>query len=133
MPALWMAGVVDEVYLGVFLIAGGSAARTLYTFGRVVQNTLARREKPWVALGFGTLPVVGNVAFPLQVIFSGAHGDHSVARFILFDTFSRLGEWFPIWGGADTHTEHFTNRLPNLVLRRRASVVGGRATPARAD
>ena len=122
MPALWTAGVIDAVFLGAFLIAGGSAVRTLYTLGRLVQNTLRRREKPWVALGVGILPVAGTLAFPLQVVFSGTHDNRAVARFILYDTFSRLGQWFPIWGGADTLTEHFVNRLPNLVLRRDTAI-----------
>ena len=122
MPVLWMAGMIDEVFLGVFLLAGGSVVRTLYTLGRLIQNTTARREKPWVALGVGTLPVVGNLAFPLQIIFSGAHEHRSVARFILYDTFSRLGQWFPIWGGPDTLTEHVVNRLPNLILRHDPSI-----------
>ncbi len=122
MPALWVAGVVDDVFLASFLIAGGCAVRTLYTLGRCVQNALARREKPWVALGIGTLPVVGNVAFPMQVIFSGAHGERAVAQFILYDTFGRLGQWFPIWGGFDTLTEHVANRIPRVVLPKSATV-----------
>ena len=116
MPALCLAGVIDGVFLGAFLIAGGSAVRTLYTSGRVVQSALTHREIPWVALGVGTLPALGNMAFPFQIVFSGAHDHCSVARFIVYDTFSRLGQWVPIWGGADTLTEHFVNRLPKLVL-----------------
>jgi hypothetical protein len=118
MPALWMAGAIDDVFLAAFMLAGGCAVRTIYTLGRIVQNSFTGRERPWVALGIGVLPVVGNVAFPLQVIFSGAHDHRAVARFILFDTFARFGKWFPIWGGADTLTEHFMNRLPRLVLGR---------------
>ncbi len=127
MPTLWMAGVIDEAFLWAFFIAGGSVVRTLYTLGRLLQNTLTRRERPWVALGAGTLPVVGNMAFPLQIIFSGAHDQRSVARFILYDTFSRLGQWFPIWGGADSLTEHVANRLANILIRPNTSVTADTA------
>ncbi len=122
MPALWMMGVIDDVFLGAFLVTGGCAVRTLYTLGRLAQNSLTGREKPWVALSVGAVPVVGNMAFPAQVVFSGTHDQRFVARFILYDTFSRLGQWLPIWGGADTLTEHLLNRLPNLILRPDASI-----------
>ncbi|MFQ5494715.1 MAG: hypothetical protein ACE5EX_04980 [Phycisphaerae bacterium] len=119
MPALWMAGTIDTAFLGLFLIAAGPAVRTVYSLVRLVQNALIGRELPWVALGVGALPVVGNLAYPLQVIATGSHQNAAAARFILYDTFSRIGQWIPIWGGRDTLTEHVLNRLPNLVLRRR--------------
>ncbi len=117
LPALWVAGVVDELFVVAFFVAGGSIVRTIYTLGRLIQNALTGREKPWVALGVGVLPIVGNIAFPLQIIATGANGHRAVAQFILFDSFSRLGNWFPIWGGSDTWTEHAFNRLPNLFFR----------------
>jgi len=122
MPALWMAGVIDEGFLWAFFIAGGSIVRTVYTSWRLMQNTLAGRDKPWIALATGILPIMGNVAFPLQIVFSGAHNQRSVAGFILYDTFSRLGQWFPIWGGSDSLTEHVANRLANLVIRPSSSI-----------
>ncbi len=120
-PALWMAGAVDSWFMALFMIAGGCMVRTLYTLWRIIQNAIERRERPWVALGVGVIPVLGNLAFPLQIIFSGSKEDRAIARFILFDTFSRFGQWFPIWGGPDTLTEHVFNRMPKLILRSRAS------------
>ncbi|MFQ5489526.1 MAG: hypothetical protein ACE5GE_02290 [Phycisphaerae bacterium] len=117
MPALWMAGTIDEVFLGVFLIAAGPCVRTLYTAGRLIQNTFTGRDRPWVALFIGAIPVVGNLAYPLQIVATGAQAQASAARFIVYDTLSRLGRWLPIWGGADTLTEHLLNRVPDRVMR----------------
>ncbi len=117
MPIIWMAGIIDPTLLAAFLVAGGSMVRTAYTLMRIAQNSLADREKPWVALLVGTIPVIGNLAFPAQIVASGNKEDRKLARFIMHDTFSRLGQWLPIWGGQDTLTEHVMNRLPNIFLR----------------
>ncbi len=117
LPVLWMMGVIGGPFLGIALIAIGPAARTLYTLYRLVQSALAGREKPWTALVAGGVPVLGNLAYPLQIISSGSAKRGAVARFILHDTFSRLGQLFPIWGGPDTLTEHLFNRCPDLVNR----------------
>ncbi len=122
MPALWMAGMVSEFWVAFFMLAGGSIARSVYTLARLLQNAVRGRERPWVALGTGTLPVIGNVAFPIQILSTGTDEEHAVARFILHDTFSRLGRWVPIWGGPDTLTEHVLNRLPDRSLRKRARI-----------
>jgi len=72
-----------------------------------------------IALIVGVMPVVGNLAFPLQIIFTSAHANAKVAQFIVYDTFSRLGQSLPIWGGSDTYTEHLCNRLPDWLMRHR--------------
>ncbi len=116
MPLLWMAGLISPAVLAMFIVGGGSIVRTLYTVIRIVQNTLANREKPWIALFVGIVPVVGNLAFPAQIV-AGSSREHSLlARFLLHDTCSRLGRCLPIWGGQDTRTEHVMNRVPNLFL-----------------
>ncbi|MFQ5590216.1 MAG: hypothetical protein ACE5HE_03540 [Phycisphaerae bacterium] len=127
-PALWMAGAVSDVFLAVGLVAAGPCVRTLYTIVRLVQNALAGREMPWIALGTGALPVVGNLAYPLQIIATGANSQATIARFILYDTFSRLGQWIPVWGGADTHTEHLLNRLPDIIAHLRPTSVDNEVT-----
>ncbi len=116
-PALWMAGAIGDVTLGVALLAAGPCARTMYTLIRMVQNTLLGRERPWVALWVGVAPVVGNLAYPLQILVSGANEEGAVARFILFDTFGKFGQWFPIWGGQDSGVEHWFNRCPHTMIR----------------
>ena len=119
-PALWTVGLIDEVVFTVLLVFGGGMVRTLYTFGRLIQNTFLGREKPWVALLVGAMPVFGNLAYPVQIVATSMHAKSTVARFILYDTFSQFGQWVPIWGGPDTLIEHLLNRCPNLLIRSRS-------------
>ena len=118
LPALFATGHIDGLVFGVLMVEGGAVARTIYTLGRLLQNTVRRREKPWVALAVGMMPMIGNLAYPLQLLFRGAHTHAPIAQFIVYDTFSRLGRWTPIWGGPDTLTEHLFNRLPDRLIRR---------------
>lgn len=121
LPALYAAGLIQETTLGVGLILCGSVARTLYTLGRCIQATAQGRERPWIALGFGTLPVLGNLAYPVQILYSGAGRDDLLAQFLLYDGCSLIGAKLPIWGGRDTLTEHLWNRLPDRLLSRAGS------------
>ena len=119
---LLLAGYFPPL-LGVILIAGGGTmGRTAYTLYRLVHSTARRREKPWAALVTGLLPVIGNAAYPVQIVYSGTDHDGKLAQFIIYDTLTRFGEHFPIWGGADTATEHFFNRFGNMVARDREDV-----------
>ena len=119
LPTLLATGQISPLLFGLLWVQGGAIVRTLYTLGRLCQNAVRRQELPWVALVVGMLPVVGNLAFPLQLLFSGAHAHAPIARFIIYDTFGRIGRWTPIWGGPDTLTEHLFNRLPHWLIRRR--------------
>lgn len=116
-PALYAAGFIDEVTLGLIWMSGGSVSRTLYTAGRTLQNLVRRRELPWTALCVGVLPVVGSLAFPLQIVRSSREEEDLVAQFILYDGCSVVGRRLPIWGGADTLTEHAFNHIPDRVVR----------------
>jgi hypothetical protein len=116
LPALYAGGLIDEATLGVGLLMGGSIVRTLYTLARAAQATLTGHERPWIALGVGTLPVLGNLAYPIQIAWTGAGREEPLAQFILYDGCAVLGGKLPIWGGRDTLTEHATNHLPDLVL-----------------
>lgn len=118
LPLLWAAGLINEWHVGLYILFAGAAARSLYTGYRFAENTRRGQEKPWVALVVGVLPSVGNLAFPAQIIATSSHTQAHVAQFILYDTFSSFGRFLPIWGGQDTLTEHFFNRLPTYFIRR---------------
>ncbi|MBL6721738.1 MAG: hypothetical protein ISQ08_10060 [Planctomycetes bacterium] len=109
-PALLMAGVVDEATVGVAILAGGSVSRTLYTAGRVLHDLLRGRRAPWVALGVGTLPVIGNLAFPAQIAWRSREEADLAAQFLLYDGMSMVGRRVPIWGGRDTLLESLANQ-----------------------
>jgi hypothetical protein len=109
-PALLMAGVVDEATVGLAILAGGSVSRTLYTAGRVLHDLLRGRRAPWVALGVGTLPVIGNLAFPAQIAWRSREEADLAAQFLLYDGMSMIGRRIPIWGGRDTLLEYLANQ-----------------------
>lgn len=123
LPTLWGFGWISGGTLAAGLVLSGPFVRTLYTSVRCVQSLRRRREVPFVALGAGLLPVLGNLAYPVQILYSSTEDKDELARFLLYDGCARLGRHIPIWGGADTLTEHVFNHLPDRLvnLRRRGS------------
>ncbi|MDL5054290.1 hypothetical protein QQ056_12120 [Oscillatoria laete-virens NRMC-F 0139] len=115
-PILYAMGYIDELLTGFLMISGGYMARTLYTGMRSVEAALNQQEIPWIALIVGLLPMVGNIAYPCQMIYSAAGRRGKVAQFIVYDTLTRLGDRLPIWGGEDTLTEHYFNALGDRII-----------------
>lgn len=121
-PAL-MASQAISLLLGGFLIVfGGMIGRTAYTSCRIIGASLTGAERPWVALFAGLLPVLGNAAFPIQILASGTERDGKLAQFIVYDTLSRIALILPIWGGPDTRIEFFFNGFGNWISRDRSGV-----------
>ena len=116
LPGLFAMGLVSGPVTAFLIVAGGAMGRTAYTLGRIIQLSRGNHSRPWVALVVGVLPVVGNLAFPTQVLFSVRGENEILARFMLDDGFARIGRYLPIWGGEDTWTEHFFNRLPSKTV-----------------
>lgn len=114
-PALLGAGVIGPAAAALLIASGGTIGRTAYTLGRTAQAAARRQPLPWVALVVGLLPVVGNLAYPAQLLWAAGH-EHRLARFLIYDGGASIGRRLPVWGGADTFTEHFFNRLPDRVL-----------------
>ncbi len=73
--------------------------------------------------------MAGNVAYPLQILYSGTEGGSRVAQFLLYDIFGATGRRIPIWGGPDTGAEHAFNALAGVVARSRSSAPAGAAPP----
>ena len=117
-PLLYALGFLSEGAVALIMLTAGPAARSLYTGGRIVQNSLRGKERPWTALAVGAFPVVGNFAFPIQLLRSSREEEDDLARFLLYDGFARVGARIPIWGGEDTLTEHRLNRLADHIVRR---------------
>ncbi len=113
LPALFAFGLLGGATVAVLILAGGAIARSAYTLGRLVQSAAQGYEKPWVALGVGVLPVIGNLAYPAQMVYSSKNSDEKLAKFMMDDGFARVGRHLPIWGGQDTWTEHMLNRIPH--------------------
>jgi hypothetical protein len=119
LPMMWGLGLLSTGALAVWMLACGPVMRTFYTGMRGMDALREGKETPWVALAVGAIPVLGNLAYPMQILYSSTEKD--IARFILYDAGARVGRLLPIWGGKDTWTEHFFNRLPDLFtnLRRK--------------
>lgn len=113
LPALFALGILGGATVATLILAGGAIARSTYTLGRLVQSAAQGCEKPWIALGIGVLPVIGNLAYPAQMVFSSKNSDEKLAKFMMDDGFARVGRHLPIWGGQDTWTEHMLNRIPH--------------------
>jgi hypothetical protein len=118
LPVLYVLGVLAVPECLAALAAGGAVLRTLYTAGRCVQAALCGERPPWIALGVGLLPALGNAAFPAQLVHDARRTDAHLPQFILYDTFARLGHAVPVWGGANSLIEGRLNRLANLFTRR---------------
>jgi hypothetical protein len=118
-PLLYALGVLSEGWLALTMLTAGPIARSLYTGGRIFQNSLRGKERPWTALMVGMLPVAGNFAFPIQFLRSSQVEEDDLARFLLYDGFAQIGARVPIWGGEDTLTEHRLNRLADHIVRPR--------------
>lgn len=118
-PLLLMRGAVDEATVAVVILVGGSVSRTLYTAWRTVQEIARGGHPPWVALGVGAIPALGNLAFPAQIAWTGHEDKNLPAQFLLYDGMTLIGRRLPIWGGLNTLTEQLANHATDrFVLRR---------------
>lgn len=121
-PALMASQVISLPVGGALIVFGGMIGRTAYTLYRIIGNAFTGQERPWIALLAGFLPVLGNAAFPVQILASGTERDGKLAQFIVYDTLSRVALILPIWGGPDTRIEFFFNRFGNWIARDRSGV-----------
>jgi hypothetical protein len=117
LPALFAFGLLSGKTVAILIITGGALGRSSYTLWRIFQSIERRSERPWIALVVGVFPVVGNLAFPIQMMSSARDNDENLARFMIDDGFARIGRLLPVWGGEDTWTEHAFNRIPGNFTR----------------
>ncbi len=116
-PPAVALGWLDMAAAAFLMVAGGFIGRTAYTCCRAIQAFLRGQRRPWVALGSGLLPVIGNAAYPAQLLYGSTERTGELARFILYDTLAAAGRSVPIWGGADSLTEHACARLGDFAIR----------------
>ncbi len=98
----------NPLYLLPILVA--PALRTAITLWRMLAT-----RRPVTdfadALVVGTLPVVGSLAYPVQMYSKY----RDLSCFLLRDSAARLGRWLPIYGGRDSRLEILAIKLVNLV------------------
>jgi hypothetical protein len=117
LPALFALGLLGGQTLALLIVTGGALGRSSYTLWRIIQSANRGNERPWIALVVGVFPLIGNLAFPIQMMYSAGSKDEKLARFMIDDGFTRIGRVLPIWGGEDTWTEHMFNRIPGNLTR----------------
>ena len=59
---------------------------------RMVQAGLSGQRLPWIALLVGLLPVIGNSAYPVQLLHTSTITEAKLAQFIVYDTVTRFPE-----------------------------------------
>jgi len=92
-------------------LAVSPALRTAITLWRMFLNR--RREVAYAdALLIGMLPVLGNLAYPVQMYSSHKR----LTTFLMRNLAARLGRWFPIYGGRNTRTEMAAIKAADLPL-----------------
>ena len=123
LPALYAMGAINEATLAIGVSLGGVIYRTAYTLSKMIYERLftksEERHSRWIALIVGMIPTIGNAAYPTQMVYSASSKSKKLAEFLMYDITSRVGAKIPIWGGKDTHTEHFFNHLPDIIIRKR--------------
>ncbi len=131
LPSLYIGGVIDESLLAAGMVWLGSAARLAYSLPLLAisaaKKAVARESNEQgrisktphlMASIVGVLPGFGILAYPAEALYAGSAHARSISQFIINDTFTMMGEHFPIWGGKNTNTEHFFNRLPSAAISR---------------
>ena len=127
-PALFASGWIGPATMALLITTGGAIGRTLYTLGRMIMAASQGERLPWIALAAGLLPVFGNVAYPLQLAYLSTERRGKLAGFIIYDSTTAVGELLPIWGGRDTATEHWMNRMTDFIVRDRRALPGDPGT-----
>ncbi len=127
LPLMIATGAVGLGTAALIILWTGSAVRTVYTLWRIATSILrARPHYPWVALSVGIIPMLGNLAYPMEILYQSAGRGNVLGKFMACAFSARMGAGIPVWGGRDTATEHFFNRLGHRIttIKFRARVMG---------
>lgn len=116
---LLIATQVFSLKTGAFLIVlAGPFARTSYTTWRISNSLVQSRPYiPWLAMLLGVLPAIGNLAYPAELLYRSTGKKDRLAKFIAYSFSAKIGARVPVWGGQDTETEHFFNRICHKLLK----------------
>jgi hypothetical protein len=104
------------------VLAGGSLWFLLPMILTPVMRTAVTLANAWTtrregvshgeALVMGLLPVVGSIAYPMQMFSTRPR----LSTFLIRDAASRLGRRLPIYGGADSRTELAMIRATDFLI-----------------
>ncbi len=118
LPVLVASQTVSLTMAALLIIWTGPFVRTVYTLWRISHSLVkSRPHHPWVALGVGALPVVGNLAYPMELLYQSSSGNRNkLGRFISYSFSAKVGSNVPVWGGKDSEIEHLVTRICHKSL-----------------
>ncbi len=118
MPLLIAGGLFSLQSGAIIILASGPIARTLYTVWRMTHSLIKSKPHfPIIALIVGLFPVIGNLAYPAELIYQSTGSSNKVSKFIIYSFSAKVGSKIPIWGGKDSEIEHLFNRACHLLLK----------------
>ena len=127
LPVMIASGSVGLGTAALIVLWTGSIVRTAYTLWRIGASIVrSRPHYPWVALFVGMLPMLGNLAYPMEILYQSAGRDNVLGKFMTCAFSARVGSKIPVWGGRDTATEHFFNRIGHRITTINYRDRGGR-------
>ncbi|WP_296384585.1 hypothetical protein [Winogradskyella sp.] len=118
MPLLIAGGIFSIQSGTIIILVSGSVARTLYTVWRMSHSLISSKPHfPIIALIIGLFPIIGNLAYPAELIYQSTGSRNKVSKFIIYSFSAKAGSKIPIWGGKDSEIEHLFNRICHLILK----------------
>ncbi len=118
MPLLIASGLFSLQTGAIIILGSGPMSRTLYTVWRMTHSLIKSRPHfPIIALIIGLFPIIGNLAYPAELIYQSTGSKNKVSKFIVYSFSAKVGAKIPIWGGKDSEIEHFINRICHLILK----------------
>ena len=116
LPIMLTSGSVGIGGAALIVLWTGPVARTVYTIWRIMHSLVkSRSHYPFVALFVGMLPMAGNLAYPMEVLYQSAGKGNLLGRYMTCAFGAKFGSKIPIWGGKDTEIEHFCNRIGHMI------------------
>ena len=116
-PILVAANFFSIGTAALIILLTGPLVRTVYTLLRMANSLVKNRNHyPFVALVVGALPIVGNVAYPLELLYQSTAKRNLLGRYMTYSFSAKIGAKIPIWGGKDSEIEHFFNRMCHIFI-----------------
>lgn len=118
MPVLMASGIFNLQTGAIIILSMGPLTRTLYTLWRMTHSlSKGKPNFPIIALIIGLFPVIGNLAYPAEIVYQGTGNKSKISKFILYAFSAKIGTKIPIWGGKDSEIEHFFNKTCHLIFK----------------
>ena len=116
-PILTATGFLSIGAAAMLILWTGPLMRTIYTLWRMSHSLVkSRAHFPFVALLVGALPIIGNLAYPLELLYQSTGKRNLLGRFMTYSFSAKVGAKIPIWGGKDSEIEHFFNNICHRII-----------------